>query len=118
MLSCKKESHPLIDGYNIIDVDENILNHYHLTIPAASSSLLQRSDPVVFTADSIVTKLRIVGFISGSGQVDVLDANNSLIFTAAIIRDTTITDTIRSVQPKRVIIVFNRFSGGFDFRMD
>lgn len=117
-LSCEKDSQRLIDSYNIIDVDENSLNHYHLKIVLASSSILQRSDPVNFTADSITTRLRISSFMSGSGNVDVLDMDNNPLFAAAISRDTIITNTIRPGRPKRVVISFNRFSGGFEFQMD
>ena len=108
----------MIDSYNIIDVDENSLNHYRLSIPTASLSVLQRYDPVVFTKDTIIAKLRVFGAGNGWGEVDVLNAANNPVFAVAFERDTTITDTLRTVQPKRVFIFFDRYSGSFEFQMD
>jgi len=118
LLSCKKESNPLIDSYNIIDIDENSLNHYHLMIAVASRSILQRSDPVTFSVDSVRIRLRILGFTSGTGIVRVLDSSNDPLFNSVISRDTTIADTVWNRQPTRVEIVFDRFSGGFEFEMN
>ena len=117
VLSCKKESNPLVDSYNIIDVDENSVNHYHLFITAASRSILQRSDAVTFTLDTTKVRLRILGFLSGTGTVRVLDSTNALISWVTN-RDTTITDTLWSRQPRRIEISFDRFSGGFELEMN
>ena len=115
--SCKKESDPLVDSYNIIDVDENTANHYHLFITAASRSFLQRSDPVTFTLDTTKIRLRILGFLSGTGTVRVLDSAN-VLFSWVTNRDTTIADTLWSRRPRRIEISFDRFSGGFELEMN
>ena len=118
ILSCKKESNPLIDSYNIIDNDENNLNHYHLSIARASRSILQRSDQVTFTVDSVRMRLRIFAFTGGTGTIRVFDSNNNPLFYSGISNDTTIADTVWNHQPRRVEIVFDRFSGGFEFEMN
>ena len=118
MSSCKRESNPLIDSYNIIDVDENSVNHYHLLIVAASRSILQRSDPVTFTVDTTKIRLRILGFSGGTGTVRVLDASNNPLFSSVTNRDTTITDTLWSRQPRRIEISFDRLSGAFELEMN
>ena len=116
LASCKDESGLLSITSNTFFVQENETNHFKLEI-YSSRSVLQYNDNLNFVNDKVILKLQITGYSEGSGNIYLYDNNNIEITDVFFNRDMEITDTLITVQPKKILISFKDFTGLFNFQL-
>ena len=110
-LSCKDSSK------TSVPVVANVQNSYAYTLVATGYSE-NRTDTLSFNTDSLVVALTVSGYAGGSGEIQIMNSENTVFFSEVLDGNKVIAhkDIVRTV-PGEVSIKLSDFSGRIVFAL-
>ncbi len=106
---------PIITAFDNTPVVANTLNAYTFTV-SANDFALTRVDSLSFDTDSLVVTLTLASHSSGGGDISVVTANSTTIFSESLNANKVLvkTDVIGNI-PKAVSVQMSDFTGSVSF---
>lgn len=85
---------------------------------AANSYSANSEYELSFTTDSLAYSIIVSGYMSGNGSLTIMDSNNLNVYAESLQSNKVVafTQTNHGI-PKKVKLVFNGFSGTFNFAL-
>ena len=112
-----KEDTTVNPPYSNTPIIASTNNAFTFTLAANSYSANVEYE-LSFTTDSLAYSIIVSGFSSGSGSLTMMDSNSSNIYVETLRGNKVVafTQTNHGI-PKKVKLVFNGFSGTFNFAL-